>query len=444
MALSPDKLRIEAIKKELEEHSKQSDPVTERIEFRGKYTNFPVVRINTEYVLLNPKNNRLAAQLIDHPKRFNIDSDPTSVESQTLLSELLEKTVEFGNLKQQLSEMNQVKPGLITREGVLVNGNTRVAALRRLGINHVDVAVLNDNVTETDILELEMTLQMTKLVHQDYSFANELLLMKRFLENGGTEDQLAKKMAWTRGGVRKVQLHMRMLQYVEDVRNLCKPKLPYAVFDTKKQHLKDLDDDYQSLKNSGDISGAESLKWTRLTAMFLGLNKDQVRTINADFVEEHLIPRIGDKLNDMQEIFVPLNLQSNDDGLNDLFGNEDFPKYYDMKKFLTNYLSKEENRDDSGEPVIDILSNHYDVISFNARRSADQIIDDQKLESAQADPGEILKDMRVKLSGLHQNMSKVINSQNFKLTNFKFDLDKIKEEIDRIELSLKPDMPSSE
>ena len=101
--------------------------------------------------------------------------------------------------------MGQEQPGLITQEGLLVNGNTRVAALRELNIDHVEVAVLTNNVTETDILDMEMSLQVTDLVHQDYTFTNELLLMKRFLDAGNSEKALAKKMGWMNRGIVKVK-----------------------------------------------------------------------------------------------------------------------------------------------------------------------------------------------------------------------------------------------
>ncbi len=435
MSLNSEQARKKAIEGEIEEHNKQSDPTTYRIEFRGQNKNLPVVRMNTEYLLLNPQNNRLSAQLIDHPKRFQIESDPTGTTSQSILAELLEQTVEFTNLEQQLKEMGQKEPGLITREGVLVNGNTRVVALRKLGVTYVEVAVLPDNVTDTDILDLEMTLQLTQLVHQDYSFTNELLLMNRFLSNGGTEKDLAKKMAWLRRGVSKVQLHMRMLHYIEDVRGVCNSPLLYAVFDSKAQHLKDLDDAYQSLKNSGDIAAAESLKWTRLSGIFLGLNKDHVRTISAEFVDEHLIPRIGDQQDEVNELFVPLHSEPSNDDLDDLFSTDESTEYFDMKLFLTGMLNDDNNRDESGNTEKD-LSGIYNKISFYARRSAEKIIDEQKLESANADPSEVLKEMRAKLSTLLQNLPSVTTSQDFKVDKFKYDFFKLKNEVAKIELFL--------
>ena len=66
----------------------------------------------------------------------------------------------------ELEEQGQIDPGLITRDGLLVNGNTRAAAL--LQLSHIErakgikVAVLPPGIGEDDILDLELNLQMVK------------------------------------------------------------------------------------------------------------------------------------------------------------------------------------------------------------------------------------------------------------------------------------------
>ena len=76
---------------------------------------------------------------------------------------------------------------------------------------------------------------------------------------------------------------MRYLELINEVRDLSTVKVPYRAFDKKKETLKNLDEDYQRLINEGDIAAAEDLKWTRLTALILGVNKDQIRSMDEDF-----------------------------------------------------------------------------------------------------------------------------------------------------------------
>lgn len=232
--------RKEMISRELSQYEKSKSNATYSIDFRGKKIYLPVIRVEADLLILNHKNNRLSCQLLDYPNREQIETNPELSESQKILVDLLAKTDKFKELKEQLKTLGQREPGLITREGLVVNGNTRIAAMRMLGMRYVEVAVLPDNVNESDVLDIEMLLQVTDLVHQDYTFTNELLLMKRFLDNGGSEKELARKMAWVRAGERKVRLHMRLLNYIEEVRSLSSPPIPYSAFDYKKTTFKRL------------------------------------------------------------------------------------------------------------------------------------------------------------------------------------------------------------
>jgi len=130
---------------------------------------------------------------MDHPKRSIVEKDPTSSEAQEVLASLLRKTERFNKLKDELKELSQQNPGLISRDGLLINGNTRVVALRDLGVDGVDVAVLPADAMARDFLDLEMSLQMRRLTHQDYTFTNELLLIDKYRNAGHSEKELAKK-----------------------------------------------------------------------------------------------------------------------------------------------------------------------------------------------------------------------------------------------------------
>lgn len=330
----------------------------------------------------------------------------------------------------QLNFLGQQEPGLITQDGLLINGNTRVVALRQLKKNYVEVAVLPPNINETDVLAAEMALQLTDLVHQDYTFTNELLFMKRYLDAGNSKENMAKVKGWSRQGVKKVDDHMRLLGYIEEVRALA--PIHYSVFDSKQQHLKDLDSDYMSLKGKGDIDAAETLKWTRLKMIFVGLNKDQVRAIDEHFVEERLLPRLSDSDSaELRDHLESYRVETVNDGLDDLFGEQTSPSI-DMKKTLKDFLNDESTRDGDGEITKD-LSGLYGKLAFNARRATEAIIDEQKLANANAAPGETLKEARVKIQTLRHKLPFMMSDPAFKKDKFIYNLEELMEELEKLQ-----------
>lgn len=263
----------------------ESSRRTLTVDFRGQAMVLPVITINPAVALLNHDNYRLAAQLHDHPDRDIILTAPLSSEAQAGLTKLLSQTDDFKKLKQQLSELGQKEPGLITADGLLVNGNTRAVALRELGQTGLMVGLLPPNVSNEDVLDLQVQLQMVVLVHQDYSFTNQLLLIERLSQLEGDDDAIIRRLAKKPTAKSRSELaqQRRILNLIREIRKMHQSsKLPYSAFDDRSELLQDLDRDYEEQKKI-DFVEAENLKWTRVGAMFFGLTKDQVRSMGSTF-----------------------------------------------------------------------------------------------------------------------------------------------------------------
>ena len=230
--------RRRLIEKELKHYDASSSEARYSLEFRGVKQNLKVIRVAPDKLLFNHLNSRIWAQVDEHPNGDLVRDAEDTKKAQDIIIGLLRKTKEYRALKSELDQIGQDQPGLITIDGRLVNGNTRAAALLELGVEAMDVAVLPETAGDDDIVAVEMTLQMRQLTHQKYSFTNELQMMRRFLDSGKTEKELAEKMGWVSRGVRKVQEHMRYLDLIKEVRDISKVKIPYRAFDQKKETLK--------------------------------------------------------------------------------------------------------------------------------------------------------------------------------------------------------------
>lgn len=139
--------------------------------------------------LYRVENNRIASE-IDALKRDSkkaaILQDPFSEEAQTLIEGELLKLVAKANLERLIKTSGvQEEPLLLTRDGVVVNGNRRLAVLRRhnIGKGYVDVCLLPDGVSQADISLIEFRLQMDDPGKADYSWVNQLIAIRRAIDS---------------------------------------------------------------------------------------------------------------------------------------------------------------------------------------------------------------------------------------------------------------------
>jgi hypothetical protein len=280
--------RIKAIQDALNDFV-EANGIKRDVTIRGQRVAVRVVSLDPRLLLLNHDNFRIHSQLEDSAKRDIVFQDPSSAEGQKIIEDLLASTKDFKGLKEQLKEYGQQEPGLISYDGLLVNGNTRAVALRQLNSAGMLVGVLPKSANGKDLLLIQSDLQMQRWIHQDYSFTNELLFLEELKDTLGLDNaNIVKRLGWKSGRAseKKLEKKFRLLRIIRDVRAASEKPVPYSFFDDKNQILEDLDADYEKAKEF-NFEVAENLKRLKLVAMVRGLTKDQVRIIDEDWVEPH-------------------------------------------------------------------------------------------------------------------------------------------------------------
>lgn len=139
--------------------------------FRGKRELFPVIELPLTVPTLRARSFRIAPLLEDHPKRDAVEQDPESDDAQAVVAELVAKAHRYKEgLKESLHVDGQDQPGVTTRSGKLINGNSRCVLLRELvheGTIHssttIRVAVLPSDTSNREELDLESTLQGSRV-----------------------------------------------------------------------------------------------------------------------------------------------------------------------------------------------------------------------------------------------------------------------------------------
>jgi hypothetical protein len=427
-----DSNRIDQIARLLKDYKEREETRSETIPYRDALKTIEVIRIDPNILLLNPHNSRLTAQLKDHPQKEIVDKDSASEGAQEILASILSKTDQFSALKRELKELKQQEVGLISRKGLLINGNTRAVALRQLGEKGMDVAVLPEDADDRVFLDLEMALQMTRLTHQDYTFTNELLLMNKYSKYHG-DKQLAMKMGWLRGGERKIQSHYKYLNLIDEVRGLAEPPIRYQEFDSKKQHIVDLVENYEQLKHSP--KEANNMKWMRVASIFLGVNKDQTRAIDEEFIEKDIVKQI--EAGSKEEKFLEgLKKIAPEDGLDDFFGDD---SKSDREKIDPLLLAKKVIKTliDSEGYISKDLTPELEGIHNAIRRGSESIINKTKDEQFKKTPLLKLQEARELIEAVVLSYHEVKLYSDFKKGDFLYHLRKIQSTLDDLTTEVK-------
>lgn len=156
----------------------------------------PVAQVPADLPVYRFENGRLIAELHEHVHQTGgsleaLRARADSAETQALLHRLLmtHAADARGPIEQELRRLRQqTEPLLVTAEGVVLNGNRRLAAMRNLlaqdpetfaCYNTVSVAVLPADCSPADMEFIEAALQMAPETKLQYGWVNRRLKLRR-------------------------------------------------------------------------------------------------------------------------------------------------------------------------------------------------------------------------------------------------------------------------
>ena len=267
-----------------------SETVT--IDFRGQTLHVEVIDMPTASLFYNPATHRIRAQRSHDPARDReLNGDPWSTESQAYLEFLLKALPadpskpdpEFHGLLGSLREFKQKDPGLITHDGILVNGNTRCAALKQLGAATMRVGVLPESCTWDDINAVELSLQLRKDHRRKYSYINELLAIDEQLALGRPIEDIAREFRIRTSTCRQDIWILSQLRDLIDRSGQEDVRLRLLDFEDAEEKLRELHRRYEKDCAAGSKNNADLLKENRLAAIALAFSKTDIREIDHTF-----------------------------------------------------------------------------------------------------------------------------------------------------------------
>ncbi|MER7608473.1 transcriptional regulator [Nocardioides sp. NPDC127503] len=285
--------------------ARSEDGAKVTIDWRGETRHLYVISMPVDMLYFNPDTHRIRAQrTLDVDRNQTIDSDPWGEAAQTYLHDLLRQRPanpdqidpDYVALKDELDDNGQREPGIVSPYGILVDGNTRAAALRDLGVQNIRVGVLPEDTTRKDINSVELSLQLRKDRRRDYSYINRLIAIDEEIGNGRSQADVAKdfniKLTTLQ---RDIWVYRLILDAIKDSRTPDGAQLRLVDFEQHQEKLRELHRDYMKLKKT-DPDAAEKLKQSRLALVLLDYPKTSLRLAEADFHSRYLDPRLPDSL----------------------------------------------------------------------------------------------------------------------------------------------------
>ncbi|MFJ4877897.1 transcriptional regulator [Streptomyces sp. NPDC088745] len=270
---------------------------TVTVEWHGRPLHVGVIDMPLRDLYYNPATHRIRAQR-DHDPALaaRLEAEPWLDESQDYLNRLLvgkptnpdEPDPEFVALMDSLREVEQQEPGLITHAGILVNGNTRAAALRELKKTSIRVGVLPPSFTWEDINEVELSLQLRPDRRREYSYINRLLAMEEQELMGRSAEDIARSFH-----IQKKTFYQErwILGVIQDMIGRSRTgegvQLAFSDFEGHQENLKELHRIYSKAAASNQDL-ADQIKENRIVAIILDFAKTQTRLIGDQFHSKYL------------------------------------------------------------------------------------------------------------------------------------------------------------
>lgn len=277
-------------------HGEKGIKESVQIEWRGSPKSLPVISMPLNLLFYNPDTHRIRAQRdFDPVGNEAITNDPWGNEAQQYLDYLLSAAPNdpskidpaFEKLRDDLATYGQKDAGIITPSGILINGNSRCAALREGNATQMRVAVLPTDWSWQDVSAVELELQMRKDYRRDYSFVNTLLALDEAIADVGSETAMKSFRMQKTTFNRSVWILQTMRDLVDRSRNSDGSSLNLRDFENDQGKLEELYRTYSAVAKS-DPGAADLLRESRLVGLLLDKSKTDMRLVTDRFLTDHL------------------------------------------------------------------------------------------------------------------------------------------------------------
>ncbi|MER8728887.1 hypothetical protein NKH28_03455 [Mesorhizobium sp. M1227] len=208
--------------------SPEKGQVLQKLHYDGETKAHKVSTINLDYLIYNRHNGRLEAEMLTWEEQNAVSPEGYDEDLHDVIEELLWQSAVQRNKATlaDLKDKGQQRPGIVSLDGVIIDGNRRAMLLRRLekatGIKqHFEAIILPHAYADNQeaIVRLETQYQLGEDAKVEYGALQKYLHVRRLhVDLGIPKDQIDKLMNEKPGNAaRLLQIMDLMDEYLEHV-----------------------------------------------------------------------------------------------------------------------------------------------------------------------------------------------------------------------------------
>jgi hypothetical protein len=192
--------------------------------YKNERRKMPVYEIDLNYLVYNRYNGRIASFVKSYEKQTGHELDPIITKDV----EIIEKFLWESNLpsnkgtEQSIKDQGQLKYGIVTKDGVIIDGNRRALILKKVYSNDSPIyfraVILEETLDENprEIMRLETTYQMGEDAKVDYNAIEKYLKCDDLNNYGFSDSEIATMMGETATQITEYRAILKLMnEYLE-------------------------------------------------------------------------------------------------------------------------------------------------------------------------------------------------------------------------------------
>lgn len=184
--------RIENIKKICEG---KPESTGEKLTIRGKRETFNTYRIPLDFLIYNSRNGRFKSKFMTYLANHNHELNSENLEDSKIIAEFIWNSSESKNKStlEDLRKKGQQRPGIITNDGRIIDGNRRYMLLSKLfeqdpsnlQFAYFETIVLPEDIDDKELVRLETEVQLGQDEKEGYGAIEKYLKVHELIDEFG-------------------------------------------------------------------------------------------------------------------------------------------------------------------------------------------------------------------------------------------------------------------